>query len=75
MNYKNAVFEDVIFNYKYLESVNSLEIIDENLYNYRILNSSATRKYNDNILEINKFIFTEIEKYAYSHKDDDNYIN
>lgn len=75
MNCKNAVFEDVIFNYKYLENVNSVEIIDEALYNYRILNNSATRKYNNNILEINKFIFAEIEKCAYSHKDDNNYVD
>lgn len=73
MNNKRAVCEDILFNYQYLETISNVKIINKNLYNYRKLNTSATQKYNDQILVINEFIYNEILKYRTSHCGDKYY--
>lgn len=67
---KTAIFEDGIFNYEYLENATSIKIINLNLYYYRIFNMSAMKRINYDILNINKKIFQEIEKYKSSHTHD-----
>lgn len=65
-----AIFEDVIFNYNYIEQINSLQIINETLYNYRTLQNSATRAFNKDILQINQIVFKDIKEKKLTHKDD-----
>lgn len=72
---KGTIFEDVLFNYKYLEYVKVVKITNKSLYNYRIISNSASRKYTDNIFEINNILFKELLKYENLHTHDKYYYN
>lgn len=56
---KNGIFfkknltigEDSIFNAEYLDKISSATFINEYLYHYRVINESANRRYNENIVE------------------------
>lgn len=67
---KKAVFEDVLFYYQLLENTNKVGFYNKYLYHYRILNTSATRGYNNQIMEINNEIFNTISLYQKKHKND-----
>ena len=67
---KKAIFEDVVFYYNLLEKVKKVEICNEYLYHYRVLNNSATRGYNKDFLDISDEFFKNINNLSKNHKED-----
>ena len=56
MENKKAVFEDCLFYYQLFDKTTKIKFLNEYLYHYSVLQTSATRKYNDQIIDINKII-------------------
>jgi len=67
---KNTMNEDLLFNYEYLENVNAVQIVNENLYNYRQISTSAVKKFNHDILNIYQELLGEIQKHEEKHIQD-----
>ncbi|WP_053598308.1 glycosyltransferase family 2 protein [Bacillus sp. FJAT-18017] len=56
--------EDLLFNLKYMETINSISLIDQSYYSYyRVNNQSLTLKYNSKRLEAQESIYRELRKF------------
>ncbi|WP_052342627.1 glycosyltransferase family 2 protein [Bacillus sp. EB01] len=56
--------EDLLFNLKYMETIDSISLIDQSFYSYyRVNNQSLTLKYNSKRLEAQEFIYQELRKF------------
>lgn len=75
MEYKKAIFEDCLFYYQLFDKTTKIGIINEYLYHYNVLDNSATRKYNDQIIEINEIIYDSIMNLSNNHVHDEKYFD
>lgn len=67
MENKKAVFEDCLFYYQLFDKTTKIKFLNEYLYHYSVLQTSATRKCNDQIIVINKIIYDEVIKLYSNH--------
>lgn len=70
---KKALFEDGLFYYLLFEENINVGIVNEHLYHYRIISTSATHAYNESILYITDTIIDTVESVRKNHKNDSLY--
>ena len=57
---RRAVYEDLLFIYEYLQYSNKVYFLNEPLYNYRVFEESSSNRYNEEILNVNNYLFNKL---------------